>query len=163
MTTRRRVVAVKKTVDVSRVIIGTEDMVLLQNSTEDGVVANLQSRLEASELYTNIGHVLVACNPYKWLDIYDDATIKKYVHQQRVDVAPHIFATAEAAYRAMITEEDNQCVIISGESGAGKTEASKQIQSYIAAVCGGAGGESVDKIKRVFLGVLLLSLSYLEK
>eukprot|EP01034_Spumella_vulgaris_P042157 gene42157-52269_t len=64
-------------------------------------------------------------------------------------MTPHIFATAEAAYRAMITEEDNQCVIISGESGAGKTEASKQIQAYIAKVSG--GGADVDKIKSVFL------------
>ena len=106
-------------------------------------------RLQTEEIYTNIGHVLIACNPYKWLPIYSDEYIKKYIHQQRVDVVPHIFATAEAAYRAMITEEENQCVIISGESGAGKTEASKQIQNYIAAVCG--GGESVEKIKKAFL------------
>jgi myosin I len=112
-------------------------------------VANIAQRLQAEQIYTNIGHVLVAMNPYKWLNIYDDESIKKYVHQQRVDVAPHIFATAEAAFRAMILEEENQCVIISGESGAGKTEASKQIQSYIAKVCG--GGESVDKIKNTFL------------
>ena len=92
---------------------------------------------------------MVACNPYKWLKIYGEESIKKYVHQQRVDVVPHIFATAEAAYRAMITEEENQCVIISGESGAGKTEASKQIQTYIAGVCG--GGEGVEKIKKAFL------------
>ena len=133
MTTRRRV-QVKRHVE-TRVIVGCEDMVLLPTLSEDGVVANVRARLEAEQIYTNIGHVLVACNPYKWLNIYGEDSIKKYVHQQRVDVAPHIFSTAEAAYRAMITEEENQCVIISGESGAGKTEASKQIQSYIAAVC----------------------------
>ena len=75
--------------------------------------------------------------------------MKQYVHQSRIDVAPHIFATAESAYRNMITEEENQCVIISGESGAGKTEASKQIQSYIAQVSG--GGEDVEKVKSIFL------------
>ena len=64
-----------------------------------GVVSNLTLRLDATQLYTNIGHVLIACNPYKWLDIYGEDSIKKYIHQQRVDVEPHIFATAEAAYR----------------------------------------------------------------
>ena len=140
--------AVKKSVE-TRVQIGCEDMVLLTNFTEEGIVENLTTRLQQSELYTNIGHVLVACNPYKWLDIYNEEWVSKYVHQQRVDVAPHVFATAEAAYRTLVTEEDSQCIIISGESGAGKTEASKQIQTYIAAVCG--GGESVEKLKRVFL------------
>jgi myosin I len=93
--------------------------------------------------------VLVVCNPYKWLPIYEEKVMKQYIHQARIDVAPHIFATAESAYRNMITEEENQCVIISGESGAGKTEASKQIQSYIAQVSG--GGQGVEKIKTIFL------------
>ncbi len=145
---RRKVSAVKKHVE-TRIQVGCEDMVLLTNCTENGIVENLTTRLSASELYTNIGHVLVACNPYKWLDIYNEEWVGKYVHQQRVDVAPHVFATAEAAYRTLVTEEDSQCIIISGESGAGKTEASKQIQTYIAAVCGGGGG--VEKLKRVFL------------
>lgn len=148
MTTRRRVQVKPRHVE-TRLIVGCEDMVLLPALSEEGVVANLRQRLEAEQIYTNIGHVLVACNPYKWLDIYGEGSIKKYVHQQRVDVAPHVFATAEAAFRAMITEEESQCVIISGESGAGKTEASKQIQSYIAAVSG--GGEDVEKIKTTFL------------
>ena len=132
---RRKVTAVKKHVE-TRVQIGCEDMVLLRDSSEKGIVQNLTTRLSSSELYCNIGHVLVAMNPYKWLDIYNEEYIGKYVHQQRVDVAPHVFATAEAAYRTLVTEEDSQCIIISGESGAGKTEASKQIQTYIAAVCG---------------------------
>ena len=75
--------------------------------------------------------------------------MRYYERKQRIDVPPHIFATAEEAYRTMIQEEDNQCVIISGESGAGKTEASKQIQNYIAAISG--GGEGVDKVKKIFL------------
>ena len=145
---RRKVTALKKHVE-TRIAVGCEDMVLLTTLTEAGIVENLTMRLNASEIYCNIGHVLVACNPYKWLNIYDTEWVKKYQHQQRVDVAPHVFATAEAAYRTMVTEEDSQCIIISGESGAGKTEASKQIQTYIAGVCG--GGEEVDKLKRVFL------------
>lgn len=139
----------KRVVDASRIVVGVEDMILLEDVREQGIVNNLKVRLESSKIYSNIGHVLVCCNPYKWLKIYDEAIMKSYVHQNRVDVEPHIFATAEAAYRGMVTEEDNQCIIISGESGAGKTEASKHIQSYIAAVSG--GGEGVDKIKKVFL------------
>lgn len=73
----------------------------------------------------------------------------QYEHKARIDVPPHVFAIAECAYRTMVSEEDNQCVIISGESGAGKTEASKQIQNYIATVSG--SGTGVDKVKRIFL------------
>ena len=142
---RRRAQQAPKRSNVERTIVGTEDMVLLAKPTNEGITENLKTRLVASEIYTNIGHVLVASNPYKWLNVYDEEHIKQYTHQQRVDVAPHVFATAEAAYRNMVTEDDNQCVIISGESGAGKTEASKQIQTYIAAVCG--GGEDVLKVK----------------
>lgn len=78
-----------------------------------------------------------------------------YVHKQRIDAPPHIFGVAEAAYRQMIGEEERQCVIISGESGAGKTEASKQIQNYIAAVSGGGGNPAhaaaVESVKHIFL------------
>lgn len=146
---RRRNENQKKSIAATRTIVGIEDMVLLETVKDASIVTNLKTRLQVEQIYTNIGHVLVACNPYKWLTIYEEPIMKSYVHQNRVDVAPHIFATAEAAYRGMVTEEENQCIIISGESGAGKTEASKQIQSYIATVSG--GGDGVDNIKRVFL------------
>ena len=129
--------------------VGVDDMELLPTLTTAGIVDNLSQRLRADQIYTFIGHVLVVVNPYRWLPIYGRATMVKYVRKQRVDVAPHIFATAEAAYRAMLLEADHQCVIISGESGAGKTEASKQIQSFVAAVSG--GGARVERVKRVLL------------
>jgi myosin-1 len=129
--------------------VGVEDMILLQDSKDSGIVENLKSRLIASYIYTYIGPVLIACNPYKWLNIYDDSYIKRYKFQNRNDAHPHVFMTAEAAYRGMITEEESQCIIISGESGAGKTEASKQIQNYIAAVSG--GGSGVETLKQTFL------------
>ena len=132
-----------------RKVIGNEDMVMLSEITENEIVKNLTQRLQASQIYTYIGSVLVICNPYKWLNIYDNATIQKYPFCQQNDVDPHIFFNTESAYRGMIQNEENQCIIVSGESGAGKTEASKQIQSYIASVSG--GGKDVDKIKETFL------------
>ena len=83
MSTRRRVQPNKRHVE-TRVVVGCEDMVLLPQLSEDGVVANVRVRLEAEQIYTNIGHVLVACNPYKWLSIYGEDTVKKYVHRERV-------------------------------------------------------------------------------
>ena len=135
----------------SREVIGVDDMVLLTTdaSKEAGVVDNLRKRLQKEQIYTHIGDVLICVNPYKWLEIYDDAHMKQYIHKARMDTVPHIYSTAEAAFRGLITEEDSQCVIISGESGAGKTEASKQIQTYIAAVSG--GGAETEQIKRIFL------------
>jgi myosin heavy subunit len=76
--------------------VGIEDMVLLPNADVKGIVSNLEMRLKKDCIYTYIGHVLCVCNPYKWLSIYDDATIKFYTHKQRIDAPPHIFGVAEA-------------------------------------------------------------------
>lgn len=132
-----------------RAVVGVDDLVLLSTVSENSILENLKIRHAADVIYSYIGHVLVVVNPYKWLDIYDEQSMKAYTHKARIDVPPHVFATAEEAYRTMLSEEDNQCVIISGESGAGKTEASKQIQNYIAGVSGSGAG--VDKVKRTFL------------
>ena len=103
-------------------------MTLLTKPTPQGIRDNLKERLEAECIYTYIGNVLVAANPFTWLQIYSSDDAKRYMRQSRLDVPPHVFEVAEAAFRAMTEEEDSQCVIISGESGAGKTEASKHIQ-----------------------------------
>lgn len=100
--------------------VGVADMVLIPSLSNKGIVSNLRDRLVSDLIYTYIGNVLVVMNPYKWLKIYDKDTMRRYVHRNRVDVPPHIFATAEAAFRTMISEEESQCCIISGESGAGK-------------------------------------------
>ena len=140
--------------------VGVDDMVMLVDPKVKGIVKNLEERLRCGVIYTYIGHVLVVCNPYKWLSIYDESTMRFYEHKQRIDAPPHIFGVAEAAFRTMIQEEEKQCVIISGESGAGKTEASKQIQNYIAAMSSGGGAKQEQvgprdggsrKVKRIFL------------
>ena len=88
------------------------------------------------------------------LGIYTEETLNSYRNKNRLEMPPHVFATAEAAYYKMINEKENQCVIISGESGAGKTEAAKRIMQYIAAVSGESGtggGGGIESIKEMVL------------
>ena len=107
---------------------GLDDMTLLSSPTPNGIRDNLKERLEKKCIYTYIGQVLVAVNPFTWLELYSAEDARRYMRHSRLDVPPHVFAIAETAFRAMTEEEESQCVIISGESGAGKTEASKHIQ-----------------------------------
>ena len=101
-------------------------------------------------MQTYIGHVLISVNPFRMLPIYDEATLRSYRGKNRLEMVPHVYAVAEAAYYAMRSYGDNQTVIISGESGAGKTEAAKRIMQYIAAVSGeGAGG--IEDVKEMVL------------
>ena len=88
-------------------------------------------------------------NPYKDLDVFSKKNIDKYRGKQSFELPPHVFTLAEETYKALLTQLHNQCIIISGESGAGKTEASKGIMQYIAAVAG--SGATVDKVKNIIL------------
>eukprot|EP00759_Apiculatamorpha_spiralis_P036007 PhF_6_TR36375/c0_g1_i1/m.53441/K10356/MYO1; myosin I len=130
-------------------LVGVDDLVLLPQMTERAITDNLKVRFSKDIIYTSIGPVLISMNPFKRLPIYTDDHIKYYKTNSKSTTAPHIFALAEETYRSMIQEEENQCVIISGESGAGKTEASKQIMQYIAAVSGNS--KDMQHVKRVML------------
>jgi myosin heavy subunit len=126
--------------------VGVDDMVLLPSPSEASIAANLQARHRSDHIYTSIGAVLISVNPFKQIaGLYSAATVAQYCGKQGHENAPHVFALAEAAYRNMRAEEESQCVIISGESGAGKTEAAKQIMSYISAVSGGGSGAEAIK------------------
>ncbi|KAJ3112864.1 hypothetical protein HDU96_004093 [Phlyctochytrium bullatum] len=125
--------------------VGVEDFVLLNEITEDSVCDNLKTRFKADRIYTFIGTVVVAVNPYKPIDIYSDAWVRKYHGSNPYEMQPHIFALADAAFRDMRDRDRDQCVIITGESGAGKTEASKILMRYIAAASRQAQG--VEKIR----------------
>jgi myosin-1 len=101
-------------------------------------------------LQTYIGHVLVSVNPFRDLGIYTDDVLDSYRGKNRLEVPPHVFAIAESSYYNMKGYKENQCIIISGESGAGKTEAAKRIMQYIANVSGGTDS-SIQQIKDMVL------------
>ncbi|XP_022087036.1 unconventional myosin-Ib-like [Acanthaster planci] len=130
-------------------MVGVGDCVLLDPLTEDAFVENLKLRFDADDIYTYIGSVVVSVNPYKKLPLYTLDKIQEYRGMNLYELPPHIYAIADDAYRDMRDKNRDQCVIISGESGAGKTEASKVVMQYVAAVCG--KGKDVDLVKEQLL------------
>ncbi|XP_057322308.1 unconventional myosin IC isoform X2 [Microplitis mediator] len=117
--------------------VGVQDFVLLEDfQNEQAFIDNLRKRFRENLIYTYIGQVLVSVNPYKWLPIYDTSTIEYYERRNFFEAPPHIFALADTAYRALTKENRDQCILISGESGSGKTEASKKVLEFIAAATG---------------------------
>ncbi|KAM7206724.1 myosin-1 [Rhypophila sp. PSN 637] len=130
--------------------IGVSDLTLLSKVSNEAINDNLKKRFEGAEIYTYIGHVLVSVNPFRDLGIYTDQVLDSYRGKNRLEMPPHVFAIAESAYYNMKAYKDNQCVIISGESGAGKTEAAKRIMQYIANVSGGESGD-IQQIKDMVL------------
>jgi myosin-1 len=130
--------------------IGVSDLTLLSKVSNEAINENLKKRFEGAEIYTYIGHVLVSVNPFRDLGIYTDEVLRSYQGKNRLEMPPHVFAIAESSYYNMKAYKDNQCVIISGESGAGKTEAAKRIMQYIADVSGGDSGD-IKQIKDMVL------------
>lgn len=130
--------------------VGVADMTLLTTISNESINENLSKRWKNAEIYNYIGQVLVSVNPFRDLGIYTDEVLDKYRGKNRLEVPPHVFSIAEGAYYNMKAYKDNQCVIISGESGAGKTEAAKRIMQYIAAVSEGQDS-SIQEIKDMVL------------
>ncbi|KAF6233409.1 hypothetical protein HO173_008341 [Letharia columbiana] len=130
--------------------VGVSDLTLISKISNEAINDNLKKRFENAEIYTYIGHVLVSVNPFRDLGIYTDSVLDSYRAKNRLEVPPHVFAVAESAYYNMNAYKDNQCVIISGESGAGKTEAAKRLMQYIANVSGGTDS-SIQQTKDMVL------------
>ncbi|XP_053352181.1 unconventional myosin-Ib isoform X3 [Clarias gariepinus] len=130
-------------------MIGVGDMVLLEPLSEETFIGNLRKRFEHSEIYTYIGSVVISMNPYKSLPIYTADKVEEYRNRNFYELSPHIYALADEAYRSLRDQDKDQCILITGESGAGKTEASKLVMSYVAAVCG--KGQEVNKVKEQLL------------
>jgi len=116
------------------------DMVGLSELNEPSMLHNLRRRFEKVHVYTYVGSILVSVNPYQPLpDHYNEQMSKKYNNVVLANQPPHIYATADTSYRRIINEKKHQSILISGESGAGKTEATKYLMKYLTSITGEAG------------------------
>ncbi|KAL7887012.1 hypothetical protein AOLI_G00047330 [Acnodon oligacanthus] len=130
-------------------VSGVDDMVLLSKISEDAITDNLKKRYMDDYIFTYIGPVLISVNPFKQLPYFTDREVELYQGAAQYENPPHIYALADNMYRNMMIDAENQCVIISGESGAGKTVAAKYIMSYVSKVSG--GGPKVQHVKDIIL------------
>uniref|UniRef100_A0A3B3QET6 Myosin VC n=1 Tax=Paramormyrops kingsleyae TaxID=1676925 RepID=A0A3B3QET6_9TELE len=130
------------------ILVGENDLTALSYLHEPAVLHNLKVRfVESRIIYTYCGIILVAINPYKQLPLYGDAIIHAYSGQNMGDMDPHIFAVAEEAYKQMARKNKNQSIIVSGESGAGKTVSARYTMRYFAMVSkSGSKAHVEDKV-----------------
>uniref|UniRef100_A0A6Q2Y779 Myosin-7B n=1 Tax=Esox lucius TaxID=8010 RepID=A0A6Q2Y779_ESOLU len=120
-----------------------EDMAMLTHLNEASVLFNLRRRYAAWMIYTYSGLFCVTVNPYKWLPVYTAPVVAAYKGKRRAEVPPHIYSIADNAYNDMLRNRENQSMLITGESGAGKTVNTKRVIQYFAIVA--ALGEAAAK------------------
>eukprot|EP01125_Pyxidicula_operculata_P006863 TRINITY_DN2356_c0_g1_i3.p1 TRINITY_DN2356_c0_g1~~TRINITY_DN2356_c0_g1_i3.p1 ORF type:complete len:1556 (-),score=486.31 TRINITY_DN2356_c0_g1_i3:1298-5965(-) len=107
------------------------DMIALSDLHEATLLYNLRERYKEEKIYTYIGPMIVSVNPFKHLPIYDESLIHEYLSKQRDELEPHLFAIAQKAWQSLRQQGQSQSVVISGESGAGKTEATKVVLKFL--------------------------------
>uniref|UniRef100_A0A674PR47 Myosin heavy chain, fast skeletal muscle-like n=1 Tax=Takifugu rubripes TaxID=31033 RepID=A0A674PR47_TAKRU len=123
-----------------------EDMAMMTHLNEASVLYNLKERYAAWMIYTYSGLFCATVNPYKWLPVYDSEVVSAYRGKKRMEAPPHIFSVSDNAYQNMLTDRENQSVLITGESGAGKTVNTKRVIQYFATIAVG-GGEKKKESK----------------
>uniref|UniRef100_M3ZPQ1 Myosin heavy chain, fast skeletal muscle-like n=1 Tax=Xiphophorus maculatus TaxID=8083 RepID=M3ZPQ1_XIPMA len=111
-----------------------EDMAMMTHLNEPCVLYNLKDRFASWMIYTYSGLFCVVVNPYKWLPVYDAVVVAGYRGKKRIEAPPHIFSVSDNAYQFMLTDRENQSILITGESGAGKTVNTKRVIQYFATV-----------------------------
>lgn len=135
------------------VALEADNLTSLAELTEENLLEAIEERYRASLIYTAVGDILVAVNPFRTLPIYNDSWSKAYGVADVSDLAPHIYRVAAAAYNSMIQGKKNQVCVISGESGAGKTESAKFIMKQVSWRSGiiSVGGSAVYIIEAIQL------------
>ncbi|XP_059125395.1 myosin-1 isoform X5 [Peromyscus eremicus] len=111
-----------------------EDMAMMTHLHEPAVLYNLKERYAAWMIYTYSGLFCVTVNPYKWLPVYNAEVVAAYRGKKRQEAPPHIFSISDNAYQFMLTDRENQSILITGESGAGKTVNTKRVIQYFATI-----------------------------
>ncbi|CAM9318489.1 unnamed protein product [Lampetra fluviatilis] len=129
-----------------------EDMAMLTFLNEPSVLFNLKERYAAWMIYTYSGLFCVTINPYKWLPVYDPIVVAGYRGKKRQEAPPHIFSISDNAYQFMLTDRENQSILITGESGAGKTVNTKRVIQYFATIA--ALGDATKKKEESKKGTL---------
>uniref|UniRef100_A0A8C3T0P0 Myosin X n=1 Tax=Chelydra serpentina TaxID=8475 RepID=A0A8C3T0P0_CHESE len=135
---------------------GVEDMSMLGDLHESAILLNLHQRYQQDSIYTNIGSILASVNPYKPISgLYSTASMDQYRRHRLGELPPHIFATANECYCCLWKRHDSQCVLISGESGAGKTESTKLLLKFLSAMSQNSlGGPASEKSTHVEEAIL---------
>ncbi|WZY81645.1 hypothetical protein YC2023_028029 [Brassica napus] len=139
---------------------GVDDMTKLAYLHEPGVLHNLACRFSLNEIYTYTGNILIAVNPFQRLPhLYSVHMMEQYKGAAFGELSPHLFAVADTSYRAMINEAKSQSILVSGESGAGKTETTKMLMRYLAFMGGRSDTEGrsveqqvLEEVKKFKLG-----------
>ncbi|KHJ48663.1 myosin head [Trichuris suis] len=123
-------------------LLNVQDLTALSYMNEPDVLFALKNRFELGHIYTYCGIVLVAVNPYQECDLYNDVIKQLYCRKNVRQLDPHIYAVAEEAFASMNSFKKNQSIIVSGESGAGKTVSAKHVMEYLAHGCSMKRGRS---------------------
>ncbi|XP_056276491.1 myosin-7 [Pseudoliparis swirei] len=125
-----------------------EDMAMFTFLHEPAVLFNLKERYAAWMIYTYSGLFCVTINPYKGLPVYNQDVVVAYRGKKRAEAPPHIFSISDNAYQSMLTDRENQSILITGESGAGKTVNTKRVIQYFASIAAAGGKKDAGTDKK---------------
>jgi len=128
-----------------------DDLCELPNLDEEMLLKHLQERFEVGRIYTYVGEILLAVNPFRFFPIYNPKFITAYNNRNLGSLPPHIFAIADISFHRMLKEKKSQCIVISGESGSGKTESTKLIVHHLTALS--RKSQATCAIEKTVLGV----------